>query len=160
MPSHAHLETDLICPHCTTVFRDILHFFWGLCRGASPKPGRIYRIGDAIRWRLCKSNSTVLPWAVFYETGEMNVGDPTYRNLMARNVRGDYGLGEIICPKCKQIVESVFIEIRDGVIVSAANYPPILFAPSIDIYLIENDESLTPKHEWYDHKAKLLFNDC
>lgn len=157
MPKFAYLTTNLICPSCNTKISDIVCFQWGYCPSSNPKPGTIYQISDAIRWRACQDGQ-ILPWTYFDTTRDSNIGSPNYQNLIVRDKSSILQPGAT-CTTCGHELAGAVVEIMHGHIVRARIYSRGEFDNSVDVYTIEDDGSINPQPDWNDHPMPLI-NDC
>lgn len=119
MPSYAHLEHNLRCPHCREVVTDMVWFQWGYSSGYAPRAGYVYHLHDPIHWKVCKDGS-IMPWT-YFERGGGNLGDPSIRDLIARDTSPLFQTGTV-CESCNQRLEGAAVEIRGGVIQKAWVY--------------------------------------
>jgi hypothetical protein len=157
MPKFAHLSTNLNCPNCNTLIRNILWFQWGLCSSEEPRKDSLYQINDPIRWRVC-DDGQIQAWTYFQDPNEGNLGDPEFRNLIIRDTSHFFDR-EVVCLACHKPIGGAIIEITDGIIRKARIYLPSEFDPNIDIYTLETGGTLTPRAEWNDHPMALI-NNC
>lgn len=117
MPSYAHVAVDLRCPGCDRPMTSLLSICWGYCPGYSVRDHLVYRVGDAIRWRVCRDGT--IPSSAFFGPAECNVGDPAYENLVLL----DHSMiGET--HDCLTRVGGAAVEVRGGVITKTWIFSP------------------------------------
>lgn len=152
MPNYCYLQVDLRCPNCDDAVTDLVWFQWGYSPGQLPQKEHIYRLGDPIRWRYCKSGG-LFSWAYFRDENtrgeEANFGDPQMRDLVIRDSNSNEGWGE--CRSCSWPLGGAAIEIRDNIIQRAWIYKPGVFDHTANIYLIRDEGRMVPMSEWRDH---------
>jgi len=153
MPSYAHLDADLLCPHCDAVISTLVAFQWGYCPARIPIPEEFYHIGDAIRWRECRQG-LVPAWTYFSDEFQQaaNIGDPAVQNLLVQDSQFAWDtLALPQCLACKHHFGGAMIAIQNGIIQRAWLYLPDDFDRNVDHYLISVDGRYVPKPEWNDH---------
>lgn len=165
MPKFAYLESEMWCPRCSRVIADLEAFQWGYCSNQDVWPGDVYRLGDAIRWRVCASG-VVFSWVYFrrsFPTGAGNIGDPAIRNLNVRVAKAYFQDRPVelgTCEACEQTLAGAMIEVRDGVLVRARVLMPEDAASSNAGYtIVGSDDARIPIPEWDDHPM-ILIDDC
>jgi hypothetical protein len=132
----------------------LLSICWGYCPGYNVRQHLVYRVGDAIRWRVCRDGT--IPPSTFFGASECNVGDPAYENLVLL----DHSMiGETHA--CLTRVGGAAVEVRGGVITKAWVFRPGEFEDDdTTSYLIGEDGELTSMWEgegrppnWIDPEA-------
>ncbi|MEA2827539.1 MAG: hypothetical protein QOG43_1978 [Actinomycetota bacterium] len=116
---------------------------WGYCRGYKVRAEASYRVGDAVRWRVC-ADGNIHAWS-FFDTGEGNIGDPAFRDLILR----DYWR-EASPHSCGQEFGGVAVQIRHGLVTRAWAYLPGELDNSSRFYIVDAHEVPTPMPEWDD----------
>ena len=118
MPHYAYVEANPSCPYCGAPLTDLIAFQWGYLPGYQPRKDHIYKIGDAICWRMCQG--TIPVWTAFrrpLDDGPYNVGDPRVTDLFGRDNQQTW-LAEA-CPRCSTKMGGAIVEIRAGRLASA-----------------------------------------
>ena len=120
MPIYAYVEAHPTCPYCGAQLTDLISFQWGYLPDYQPCDEYVYRVGDAIRWRLCEG--TIPAWTFFpppspHAREPCNAGDPRVTDLFARDNQQDWLADP--CPRCSAKMGGAIVEIRAGLLVSA-----------------------------------------